>query len=407
METAAPSAPESGKPQTGAPTRKRQSRAAAPKKARPSATAPSRRSGALTIPPILLEGDRPETAAASSAIAPPLSGLAEPLPEAYGTQRLWLVARDPDWLYAHWDLTRAQQRQYNQQTAGGHLTLRLHAGAVGPEPVAEIRLHPESRHWFVPIERPAEQFIAELGFHPVAGEEWQQIAVSNPVSAPTRPGPVAVTEPVRFAAIPVDVPLASLAKQVASKIALGKPLAEALREKQLASRRTFPLIPPPSPDETGPRAAAEDMDRFLHELLALEIAEREAMQTLPVPGPTAADWPLPGAELGSPAGGLGISSPVGASLDQVPRGFRLAVHAELILYGQTEPDATVLVAGRPVLLVVDGTFQLPIALPDGSYELPVTAIAADRRESRAVTVRITRATEPGEPPLMHGDPGCV
>ena len=36
------------------------------------------------------------------------------VPEAYGTQRLLLTARDPHWLYARWDLTRDQQRKYNR-----------------------------------------------------------------------------------------------------------------------------------------------------------------------------------------------------------------------------------------------------------------------------------------------------
>src|SRR5216117_1989956 len=93
------------------------------------------------IPPILLEGDEPS--------APPVSGPGEryalspvpadspesppeltDLPEAYGTQRLLLTARDPHWLYAHWDLTRQQLQEYNRRSAAGHLVLRVFAGEV-------------------------------------------------------------------------------------------------------------------------------------------------------------------------------------------------------------------------------------------------------------------------------------
>src|SRR3974390_380725 len=70
------------------------------------------------IPPILLEGDdsspRPSNPPALS-IAPTPASASQPgpreelkLPEAYGTGRLLLTARDPLWLYVHWDLTTEQ-----------------------------------------------------------------------------------------------------------------------------------------------------------------------------------------------------------------------------------------------------------------------------------------------------------
>ena len=94
------------------------------------------RKEAVKLPPILLEGDFPSP--------PPLAGPGEKfalgptppaqdlgsepgeLPEAYGTERLFLTARDPHWLYAHWDLTREQQARYNRQSADGHLILRVY-----------------------------------------------------------------------------------------------------------------------------------------------------------------------------------------------------------------------------------------------------------------------------------------
>src|SRR5205823_14954280 len=73
------------------------------------------------IPPILLEGDAtaPQTGQAGPGQryalgpTPPQhdfgdAGESGELPESYGTKRLLLAARDPRWLYAHWDLTREQ-----------------------------------------------------------------------------------------------------------------------------------------------------------------------------------------------------------------------------------------------------------------------------------------------------------
>ena len=49
------------------------------------------------------------------------------LPEAYGTKKLFLTARDPHWLYANWDLTHDQQSKLNARSAEGHLILRIYA----------------------------------------------------------------------------------------------------------------------------------------------------------------------------------------------------------------------------------------------------------------------------------------
>src|SRR5277367_6500533 len=77
----------------------------------------------LKIPPILLEGDAPPAPTVSGpgqryalgpkpVTSPAVSSGAE-LPESYGTRQLFLAARDPHWLYAHWDFSREQLKKYN------------------------------------------------------------------------------------------------------------------------------------------------------------------------------------------------------------------------------------------------------------------------------------------------------
>src|SRR5438445_931465 len=88
---------------------------------------------ALRIPPILLEGDAPAAPPASgpgqryalgpTRPTPPNTAETAELPEAYGTQRLLLAARDPRWLYAAWDLTREQLKTHNGHSIHKHLVL--------------------------------------------------------------------------------------------------------------------------------------------------------------------------------------------------------------------------------------------------------------------------------------------
>ncbi len=147
--------------------------AAAPAATKPRAARKVARQPKLKIPAILLEGDRPPAPLVSGpgeryvlGPTPPAekTASAEPqLPEAYGTKRLFLAARDPQWLYAHWDLTREQQRACNQRSADGHLVLRVYLERVAESPFVELHVHPESRHWFVHVGRGGTKYVAELG----------------------------------------------------------------------------------------------------------------------------------------------------------------------------------------------------------------------------------------------------
>jgi hypothetical protein len=81
-------------------------------------------------------------------------------------------------------------------------------------------------------------------------------------------------------------------------------------------------------------------------------------------------------------------------------GFWFNVNAELVVYGATEPDATVLVGGRPVRLRPDGTFSVRFALPDGAHQLPVTAVSA-RGEMRTAQLDFARSTAYSEGTSAH------
>jgi hypothetical protein len=95
-------------------------------------------------------------------------------------------------------------------------------------------------------------------------------------------------------------------------------------------------------------------------------------------------WPvLPGAL-------MNISSPAGGE-EWVRKGFWFNVNAELIIYGATEPNAQVAIAGRPIQLRPDGTFSCQFALPDGEYELTATAVSPEN-EVRQATMEFSRHT---------------
>ncbi len=77
-------------------------------------------------------------------------------------------------------------------------------------------------------------------------------------------------------------------------------------------------------------------------------------------------WAVPTTS-GLTMSGAGMSG-VGFSASAVPvrpRKFWLIADAELIVYGATEPDATVTIGGRPIKLNPDGTFRFQMSFQDG------------------------------------------
>jgi hypothetical protein len=201
----------------------------------------------LKIPPILLEGDAAPAPTVSGpgqryALGPkPATAIAvssgAELPESYGTGQLFLAARDPHWLYAHWDFSREQLKKYNALSADGHLVLRVYRGAAEGEPLSHVHLHPESRTWFIPVPAAGAKYLAELGYHD-AGHKWVSLTRSGATFTP--PDNLSDDTTVRFATIPPEVPFAELLAMVKGAVREHLPLVEAVQQMRAQGYRDLP-----------------------------------------------------------------------------------------------------------------------------------------------------------------------
>jgi hypothetical protein len=393
------SAAKTVKPRTTAPAAPRQTKAAP---ATVTAAKAKRPSGVtrLKIPPILLEGDAPPAPAVSGpgqryalgpapAATPAVSTGAE-LPESYGTQQLFLAARDPRWLYAHWDFSREQLKKYNALSAHGHLGLRIFRGAAEGEPLSHIQLHPESRAWFVPVPAAGAKYLAELGFHDSAGK-WVSLARSGPTLTP--PDSLSDDLSIRFATIPAETPFVELLAMVKVAVREHVPLVEAMQQMRAQGFRDLP-----TPEEVK-REWTPAQEKALAEVISIdhvrriwvgsleitELIRRQLQEQVSSLG--AGQFSLPSSAMGALSS---VSSPFGGA--ERRRGFWFNVNAELIIYGATEPDAKVTIGDRPIKLRPDGSFSFRFALPDGQYSLPAAAHSADGVETRRASLKFSRQT---------------
>jgi hypothetical protein len=344
------------------------------------------------VPPILLEGDEPSAPTAGGpgqryALGPTppqehagaIGELGE-LPEAYGTEKLLLTARDPHWLYAHWDLTRAQLREYNRRSADGHLVIRVFVDEVAGEPFVEAHVNPESRNWFVHVGRGGTKFVAVLGYYAKTSARWTQLSVSTPTLTP--PDSLSQDTSVQFATIPVDVPFDKLLAAVKAAVGEGVPLAEAIQHLRAEGHGDLPNLA-----QISSSRWTSEQERALAELISMDAVRRVWIGSLEITELVRRRL----VEDISSRAVASVSSPFGGV--ERRNAFWLTVNAELIVYGATEPTAKLTIGGREIRLRPDGSFSLRFALPDGHYELPVTAVAADQTDARAATLRLDRHTE--------------
>jgi hypothetical protein len=408
---------------TGAPAAARAAQAT--RRTSPVPRQPKAPKPPLEVPPLLLEGDSPTEPQRSGpgvryALGPqPPSarfgpGSSGELPSAYGTKRLLLVARDPHWLYAHWDLTDAQLRDYNRLAVDRHLVLRVFRDVVSDSPHAEVHVHPESRNWFVHVGVGGARYIAALGYYTDPDRRWVQVTVSSPTLTP--PDSVSGDTTVQFATIPVDIAFEELIAVVKAAVAEHVPLAEAILQLKTAG---FPDLP--DPEEFAHQPWTPRQEQAMHRALSMDSVRRIWLGSLEI---TELVRRQLGRDISSAAaaqfgavpslGALGsISSPYGAVTRQ--RGFWFNINAELIVYGATEPDAEVRIGGRVIKLRHDGTFSYRFALPDGEFHLPAVATSGDGEEQRAAGLRFSRRTDyrgdvtahPQDPSLKPPDPSNV
>jgi hypothetical protein len=413
-----------------------------------SSSAVSPAKPALRIPKILFESDEPVALPAPEPvqkhIPPAPSSPSVPkrseavLPQSYGTGKLVLMARDPHWLYAHWDLT-AQQRG----SARRDLLVRVFAQDKHDEAESESEVHPDSQHCFIYVARAGTTYTAELGYY-TPTREWVSIGSSNSVVMP--PDAPSSERTVQFATIPPfsasepQIPAtAPTGNHVSRRPVAGGPLEQTdkvtvstagsksvgvsrpevrapepvrvtpgLLERIVGHKQPSATVPSPTP-QSSVKAPTPEWTEVQERALLAEFARFQS------PGETVSSVTIPellGAELPAPSV-LPIES-ISSALEArpQPQGFWLNLNAELIVYGATERDAVLTLGGVPIQLRPDGSFTCRFALPDGSYELPVLAVSKTG-DVRKATLQFSRSTQqqddvgahPQDPALQPPAPG--
>jgi uncharacterized protein len=307
------------------------------------------------------------------------------LPNGYGDSRIVLLPRDPQWAYAYWDIPIEHKNELRYH-GGQQLALRIYDVTdinlehQSPHSIQEYPIDEMAREWYLPIPVSDRSYTIDIGYRCGDGR-WLVLARSASVNIP----PVYPSDWMED--IFITVPW----------------------EEELVGKTFVELVPPSHKESTAGTAGSAGTseqnaiyDRIFGmadsvESLRIAGSLYGSMQQSPLESlssfvfPSGVGmWSLPTAS-GVNMSGVGMSG-IGMDVGERQRQFWLIADAELIVYGATEPDATVSIGGRQIKLNPDGTFRFQMSFQDGNIDYPIVAVAKDGEQQRSVHMTFDRAT---------------
>ncbi len=308
------------------------------------------------------------------------------LPGGYGDSRIVLLPRDPQWAYAYWDIPIEHKNELRYH-GGQQLALRIYdvtdidSEHQSPHSIQEYPIDEMAREWYLPIPVSDRSYTIDIGYRCGDGR-WLVLARSASVSIP----PVYPSDWIEdiFITVPWEEEL--VGKTFAELVPPSHKAAEAgatdasssTTEQNAIYNRIFGM---------GDATESLRINGSLYG--SMQHSPLESLSSFVFPS-GAGMWSLPTTS-GVNMSGVGMSG-VGMDISERQRQFWLIADAELIVYGATEPDATVTIGGRQIKLNPDGTFRYQMSFQDGNIDYPIIAVAKDGEQQRSVHMTFDRST---------------
>jgi len=263
------------------------------------------------------------------------------LPRGYGDTKVVVLPRDPMWFYAYWEVALSAYAELKKKIGDDELgksrwTLRVYDitdknfNGNNANRHFDISINPNADNWYVNVGEVNRVWVVDLGI---------------------------ITPDGRFIAI-------------ARSNVLGLPMhgVSSITDEQWAilEQEFVKLLKLSGVDQIG---------RSSFDIVKLMKERWEEILSASLPS--------------SPGG---ASSWQGGGKESKQKAFWLKADTELIVYGATEPDATLTVQQQEVKLRPDGSFSLRFYLPDGDQEYPIEAVSSDGTMRRKITFLVKRET---------------
>ncbi|MCX7905762.1 MAG: DUF4912 domain-containing protein [Elusimicrobiales bacterium] len=268
------------------------------------------------------------------------------LPEGYGETEAVLLPRDPYWMYIYWEITENSVKNLISSIgietySSAKKVIRVYEISEKDEFLGffDIPVIFEARNWYINVKECGKTYLCEIGIITPDGR-FIGIVKTNKVSLP-RAG-----------------------------------VSDIIDEKWMIVNHEFEKLLEISGVDYIGKGSAE---------IAKSLAQRWEMLK----------------SVFSRVSSFGISSFSSHEIlkekeKEKVKNFWLVADCEVVVYGATEPNATLIVGDRKINLNPDGTFALRYALGDGNIVIPIRAVSQDGTMKRGITFKISRETTKDE-----------
>ncbi|MBD0268179.1 MAG: DUF4912 domain-containing protein [Cyanobacteria bacterium Co-bin8] len=313
------------------------------------------------------------------------------LPSGYGESRIVLMPRDPQWAYAYWDIPNDHKEELRRQ-GGVRLSLRFYdvteidLGYQSPHSLQQYECDELAREWYMPVPVSDRDYVVEIGYVCNDGR-WLVLARSAPVHIP----PVYPSDWIEDHFITVDWESELKGKTL---MMLTHPSRQAASAPAEAGNVIYDNIFGMAQSAEAQRVAGSLFGSMQHTAgsASMQMVPEQAVSSYVFPSGVGM-WAGAVSNMSGLSGLTMSGAGFSASAPPIrPRQFWLIADAELIVYGATEPDATVTIGGKPIKLNPDGTFRFQMSFQDGLIDYPIMAVAADGEQTRSVHMQFTRET---------------
>ncbi len=325
-------------------------------------------------------------------------GLAE-LPAGYGESRIVLMPRDPQWAYTYWDVSNDHKEEL-RSLGGQQLALRIYdvtdinLDYQSPHSIQEYPCDELAQEWYLPIPVSDREYVVDVGYRCNDGR-WLVLARSAPVQVP----PVYPSDWIEDTFITVNFDEDLQGKTLVELVPPTKRTATTAAATTVTTASTYSSNP--IYDEIFGMAQGAEAQRVAGSLFGSMQHVAGSIQQGAIHEQTISSyvfpsgvgmWAVPTVS-GLTMSGVGMSGAgFSGAIPTKPRQFWLIADAELIVYGATEPNASVTIGGRPIKLNPDGTFRFQMSFQDGLVDYPIMAVAADGEQTRSIHMKFNRET---------------
>ena len=280
--------------------------------------------------------------------APSAPPAAEP-----STTHVVFLPRDPQWAYCFWSISSADQ-QGARKAGATSLCLRV-ADVTGlgfdqshPHALQELVVDAGASEWYLPMPVDGRDYRVELGYR-LRNGGWFSLAFSSVAHVPALEPSQRVAD--AFVPFSLEGPIGPASEPVGGGGVQHEQLYQISTARPARSRRVG--------------------SELLHEY----------------------DAEGAGGLFGDSGVGVWASgrSESGSGIVR-PRSFWLVADAELIVYGATDPSASLFIGEDQIALDADGTFRVHVPFRDGQQIYPIRAVAADGEQERSIRLEFERTT---------------